>query len=344
MTLQQRIAAFHQLGYFLENQESTEIKQIILDAGRKNRWFTPENVSRSLRAWSTLLREDKLVNWLSPYPFEEDQECAVGLVFAGNVPLVGFHDFLAVLLAGFQAKIKLSSQDEVLNQFMIQKLIEIEPQYSTKIQVVDRLQNFDLVIATGSNNTARYFDYYFGKYPHIIRKNRNSVAILDGTENREQLQALGEDIFSYFGLGCRNVSKLFLPKGYDITHFFEGIAAYNSIREHDKYVNNYDFNKSIYLINGDKHYDNGFLLLKQAEGLSSPLAVLYYEEYDSTAELYQLISTARHDIQCIVANKSKLEIDYSHVPVVDFGQSQFPDLDDYADGVNTLEFLAKHKP
>lgn len=343
MTVQQRIAAFHQLGLLLANQESPEIKQLIEDAGQKNTWFTPENVSRTLRAWSQLLKEDKLTDWLSPYPFGADLERRVGLVFAGNIPLVGFHDFLAVLLAGFQAKIKLSSQDQVLNQFIVQKLIEIEPRFSERIHLVDRLENFDLVIATGSDNTARYFDYYFGKYPNIIRKNRNSVAILDGSESSEQLQALGKDIFSYYGLGCRNVSKLFLPKGYDVAQFFEGIAGYEFIREHHKYVNNYDFNKSIYLINGDVHFDNGFLLLKPAGGLASPLAVLYYEEYDSTAELTELISDSRNDIQCVVAQKNERVTDQSHLPVVDFGQSQYPDLDDYADSINTLEFLAKHR-
>ncbi|HZH54850.1 MAG TPA: acyl-CoA reductase, partial [Sphingobacteriaceae bacterium] len=321
----------------------SEIQQLIEIAGRRNPWFTPENVSRSLRAWSRLLQADSLSKWLAPYPFDEDFDRHVGLVFAGNIPLVGFHDLLAVLLAGYKAKIKLSSQDQVLNQFLLEKLIEIEPEFSSRIHLVERLQDFDLVIATGSDNTARYFDYYFGKYPHIIRKNRNSVAILDGTESQGQLHALGEDIFSYYGLGCRNVSKLFVPKGYDVAHFYEGIAGFESIREHYKYVNNYDFNKSIYLINGEAHFDNGFLLLKPAEALASPLAVLYFQEYDSRDELNDLVEHSIRGIQCIVGNGNKLELDTKALSVVDFGQSQYPDLDDYADGVNTLEFLAKHK-
>jgi len=343
LTVQHRIAAFHELGQFLIHQESSEIQQLIEIAGRRNPWFTPENVSRSLRAWSRLLQADSLSKWLAFYPFDEDFDRHVGLVFAGNIPLVGFHDLLAVLLAGYKAKIKLSSQDQVLNQFLLEKLIEIEPEFSSRIHLVERLQDFDLVIATGSDNTARYFDYYFGKYPHIIRKNRNSVAILDGTESQGQLHALGEDIFSYYGLGCRNVSKLFVPKGYDVAHFYEGIAGFESIREHYKYVNNYDFNKSIYLINGEAHFDNGFLLLKPAEALASPLAVLYFQEYDSRDELNDLVEHSIRGIQCIVGNGNKLELDTKALSVVDFGQSQYPDLDDYADGVNTLEFLAKHK-
>lgn len=339
MTIQQRIKAFGQLGARLRDPDNTAVSAIIEEAGRHNPWFTPENVSRSIRALADQLHPEKLEEWLSPYPFDRSNSKQTGLVFAGNLPLVGFHDLLAVLCAGFNAQIKLSSNDQVLYRFLIRELIDIEPGFGEKIAEVGKLQDFDLVIATGSDNSARYFDYYFGKYPHIIRKNRNGVAVLQGDENSGQLHALGDDIFSYFGLGCRNVSKLYLPKGYEIAGFFEGIAGHSDVFDHFKYANNYDFNKSIYLINGDPHYDNGFLLLRPAAGLASPLAVLHYEEYESSEQLIEKLEQAAQGIQCVVG---QISLPDPALTVVPFGQSQYPGLTDYADGVNTLTFLAAH--
>ncbi len=339
MTIQQRIKAFGQLGARLRDPDNTAVSAIIEEAGRHNPWFTPENVSRSIRALAGQLHTEKLKEWLSPYPFDRSNSKQAGLVFAGNLPLVGFHDLLAVLCAGFNAQIKLSSNDQVLYRFLIRELIDIEPGFEEKIAEVGKLQGFDLVIATGSDNSARYFDYYFGKYPHIIRKNRNGVAVLQGDESPEQLHALGDDIFSYFGLGCRNVSKLYLPKGYEIAKFFEGIAGHSGVFDHFKYANNYDFNKSIYLINGDPHYDNGFMLLRPAVSLASPLAVLHYEEYESGEQLIEKLEQAAQGIQCVVG---QISLPDPKLTVVPFGQSQYPGLTDYADGVNTLAFLAAH--
>ena len=339
MTIQQRIDAFGLLGARLRDPNNAAVSAIIDMAGRHNPWFTPGNVTRSIHSLANLLQTANLEKWLSPYPFTHSIPKTVGLVFAGNIPLVGFHDLLAVLCAGFRAQIKLSSNDQVLYRYLIDELIKIEPGFGPQIMEVERLQDFDLVIATGSDNSARYFEYYFGKYPHIIRKNRNGVAILTGDESPEQLNALGDDIFSYFGLGCRNVSKLYLPKDYDITKFFEGIAAHEDIFEHHKYANNYDFNKSIYLINGEPHFDNGFLLLRPAPGLASPLAVVNYEEYETAEALKKSLEVVKDGIQCVVGNAN---LDLAGISVVDFGQSQFPALTDYADGVNTLAFLAEH--
>ncbi len=257
-----------------------------------------------------------------------------GLILAGNIPLVGFHDILCVLASGHIALIKLSSQDKLLIPYILRKLLEIEPGFNGRIEYIERLTGFDAVIATGSNNTSRYFDYYFGHVPHIIRKNRNSIAILTGEETSEQLKALGHDIFDYYGLGCRNVSKLYVPEGYNFNSFFEAIEEFKGIADHHKYNNNYDYNKSIFLVNLDKHLDNGFLLLKQDERLASPLAVLYYEEYAELASIKQKLDENLDHIQCIVANKR-----LAGMNVINFGQTQQPKLWDYADGVDTMKFL-----
>ncbi|HAL51521.1 MAG TPA: acyl-CoA reductase, partial [Sphingobacterium sp.] len=277
---------------------------------------------------------EKLNHWLAPYP-DLNSTRIVGLILAGNIPLVGFHDMLSVLISGFRAKIKVSSDDAGLTSYVLRLLKQIDPSFTDAFEIVDKLKDFDLVIATGSNNSSRYFDYYFGTKPHIIRRNRNSVAIIGGQESPDQLESLGPDIFDYFGLGCRSVSKLFIPKDYPIAHFFEGIAAFNNVTEHFKYNNNYDYNKSIYLINGDKHFDNGFLLLKEDERTASPLAVVYYETYETLAEVENKLQLAQENIQCVV---SEIALNVPS-PVFRFGESQCPALDDFADGVNTLDFL-----
>jgi hypothetical protein len=259
------------------------------------------------------------------------------LILAGNIPLVGFHDVLSVLASGHHALIKSSTQDARLIKKVLERLIAIEPAFEGSFTFVERLENFDAVIATGSNNTSRYFEYYFGKVPHIIRKNRNSVAVLTGDETTEQLYLLGHDIFDYFGLGCRNVSKLFVPKGYDLIKFFEAIEPYNSIINHHKYNNNYDYNKSIYLVNRDTHLDNSFLLLKEDKSFTSPLAVLFFEYYEDIESLEELLKQENAHIQCIV---SELPLNTGN-QVVTFGQSQHPQLWDYADGVDTMDFLTK---
>ncbi|WP_312329735.1 acyl-CoA reductase [Sphingobacterium sp.] len=333
MTKEQRINAFVKLGEQLR-LPSEESSQIIQSAQHKNPWYTPQNVERALRAIAENLTIEKLTHWLAPYPDIQSTK-TVGLILAGNIPLVGFHDILAVLISGFKAKIKVSSDDAGLTAYVMGLLKKIDPYFGDAFEIVDRLKDFDLVIATGSNNSARYFDYYFGTKPHIIRRNRNSVAVLGGAESPSQLEALGHDIFDYFGLGCRSISKLFIPKEYPIAHFFEGIAAFNNVTAHFKYTNNYDYNKSIYLINGDKHFDNGFLLLKEDEKTASPLAVVYYETYETIAEVENKLTLAQENIQCVV---SELALKVPS-PLFHFGESQCPSLDDYADGVNTLDFL-----
>lgn len=333
MTQKQRIAAFAELGRFLLS-EADEVNQVIHQASLKNPWYTVENTRKQIGALCQNLTVDKLESWLEEYP-ETSTDKVVGLILAGNIPLVGFHDILAVLLAGFKVQIKVSSDDAGLTTFVLNQLVRIEPAFASRIEMPERLKDFDLVIATGSDNSSRYFDYYFGQKPHIIRRNRNAVAILTGEESEADLRELGYDIFDYFGLGCRSVSKIFIPKDYNIGTFYEAIADFKEIVNHFKYANNYDYNKSIYLINADKHYDNGFLLLKEDERLASPLAVVFYEEYEDLKLLSEQLDAQADKIQCVVT-QAKLE---GKVPVFPLGASQQPSLTDYADGVNVLDFL-----
>ncbi|CAM3485151.1 acyl-CoA reductase [Sphingobacterium prati] len=337
MTKQQRINAFVKLGELLLRQPE-DLTQIIHLAQHKNPWYTIKNVEKALHVISSNLSVEKLNYWLQDYPDLESTK-TVGLILAGNIPLVGFHDILCVLISGFKAKIKLSSDDAGLTTYVLNRLKQIEPAFEASFEIVDKLKDFDLVIATGSNNTARYFDYYFGAKPHIIRRNRNSVAVITGKESAVQLRALGHDIFDYFGLGCRSVSKIFVPKDYNVSHFFDGIADFKDVADHYKYNNNYDYNKSIYLINGDKHFDNGFLLLKQDERTASPLSVVYYEEYNSLGDVENELNQQAENIQCVV---SEVQLNIQS-PVFHFGESQCPALDDYADGINTLNFLFANK-
>ncbi|MGO1243815.1 MAG: acyl-CoA reductase [Sphingobacterium sp.] len=336
MTVEQRIKAFVSLGEFL-SQAEPELTLTLERASQLNRWYTVENTSKQIVAITQNLTQYKLREWIAPFDFSQYPK-TVGLILAGNIPLVGFHDVLSVLLAGFRAQVKVSSDDAGLTAYLLHKLIEIEPQFYEQINIVDRLSNFDLIIATGSDNSSRYFDYYFGSKPHIIRRNRNSVAILNGTETREQLQGLGNDIFDYFGLGCRSVSKLFIPKNYPINIFFEAIESFKEVSNHFKYANNYDYNKSIYLINGETHYDNGFLLLKSDERNASPLAVIFYQEYDSQQELAEQLNAQSDKIQCIT---TQIAIE-TLIPTFPLGQAQCPSLTDYADDIDTLAFLKEH--
>jgi hypothetical protein len=313
-----------------------ELLQIINSEHYYNAWFTPENVLLAVTSIGKMLNESQLTEWLDKYPIgQNDGDKKIGLILAGNIPMVGFHDVLCVLAAGHHALIKASSQDARLIKHVLKMLSDIDGGFTDQYSFVERLEKFDAVIATGSNNTSRYFDYYFGKVPNIIRKNRNSIAVLTGNETSEQLAALGHDIFDYYGLGCRNVSKLLVPEGYIFNFFFESIEQYNPIINHHKYNNNYGYNKSIYLVNSDKHFDNGFLLLKEDEKLTSPLAVLYFEYYKDLNAVQDLLKAETDKIQCIVS-PAPLAVE---TQVVDFGVSQQPAIWDYADGVDTMAFL-----
>lgn len=342
MNLEERIESFSVLGKNLtdslgENpgKYTGKLELLIKNQEVINPWFTPENVKMALGAIANELTEENLVQWTSAYPSlkEEKPPVRVGLIFAGNIPLAGFHDLLTVLISGGNLVAKTSSKDPELIPFLCEILCSINPGFSKCIEFSHgALTGFDVVIATGSNNSSRYFEYYFGKYPNIIRKNRNSIAIIDGKETNEELEALGKDIFSYFGLGCRNVSKIYIPAGYDIKSLAENWKEYSWCINHSKYANNYDYNKAIYIVNRQKFHDTGYLLISEESRLPSPVAVLHFEHYASKCALEQQTDLLRENIQCIVGRDHVL-----------FGNSQSPHLWDYADGIDTLEFLLKKK-
>lgn len=310
-----------------------KFKDLLSLSQSHNGWFTPEQVCFAVESWAKALREDNLNKWLSAYDFSEVKPKTVGLILAGNIPLVGFHDFLSVLITGHKVLVKASSNDQHLIAFLADYLISIEPRLSYYISFTDgKLENFDAIIATGSNNTARYFEFYFKDKPSIIRKNRNSVAVLNGNESHEDLVNLGEDIFRYFGLGCRNVSKLFVPKDYNFDALFKAIYAYKDVIFYEKYSNNYDYNKAVFLMSNFKLLDNEFLTLKEDTSYASPISSVFYEYYEDIADLQKRLERDSDQIQCVVSNNL--------IPnSISFGQTQQPKLWDYADNVDTLQFL-----
>ena len=298
-----------------------------------NGWYTSEQVYFAIGSWADALKKENLDKWLSAYELEDVPSKTIGLILAGNIPLVGFHDFITVLLSGHKAIVKTSSNDQHLLPFLAKYIVSVAPEMDKFIEfTAGKLEGFDAVIATGSNNTARYFEFYFKDKPSIIRKNRNSVAVLTGNESREQLIALGEDIFRYFGLGCRNVSKLFVPTGYDFKIFFDAIFEFSDIIHYEKYANNYDYNKAVFLMSNFKLLDNGFLTIKEDSSYASPISSVFYEFYDDVDVLMQRLHDDADQIQCIVSD--------SIVPKsIPFGKTQQPELWDYADNVDTIHFL-----
>lgn len=351
MTLTETKKAFVQLGKFLgqfhldgsqQNQAVpfnepfyADLLELIQLSQSHNGWFTPQQVYFSIEQWADALTEENLDNWLATYNLNSVTPKTVALILAGNIPLVGFHDFLSVLISGHKALVKLSSNDKYLLPFLAKYLISVEPNLADRITFTEgKLEGFDAVIATGSNNTARYFEYYFKGVPNIIRKNRNSVAVLTGNESHEELIGLGEDIFRYFGLGCRNVSKLFVPEGYDFTKFFEAMYTYGDIIHYEKYANNYDYNKAVFLMSNFKLLDNEFLTIKEDASYASPISSVFYEYYSSIAEIEGRLEMEHEQIQCVVGNSGIK----NSIP---FGQTQKPGLLDYADNVDTISFLSK---
>jgi hypothetical protein len=349
MNLQQRINAFAKLGDFLSQFSNLNItkKENILHndiffdgfkhqlklAKEHNGWFTQENILFALEGWTNSLSNTTLNKWLEPYNIEISNPKKVAIIMAGNIPLVGFHDFLSVLISGHNVLVKQSSNDKHLLPYLAKYLEHVEPEFKGRIDFTEnKIENFDAVIATGSNNTARYFEYYFKSKPSIIRNNRNSMAVLTGQETSEQLKNLSEDIFRYYGLGCRNVSKLFVPKDYNFDSFFEAMYHWHPIINKAKYANNYDYNKAVYLMSEFDMLENGFLMIKEDESYASPIATVFYEYYENTDELKEKLDTKKNQIQCIVSNGfTKNEIA--------FGATQKPHLWDYADDVDSIEFL-----
>lgn len=349
MILAAKKNAFAELGLFLKQFSKQPYEQqdnvlfngeyfdsfagLISQLHESNSWFKRTQLEFAFKSWSDALTNDNLDQWLQAYDLNEERMNTVALVLAGNVPMVGFHDVLSVLMSGNKALIKLSSTDQLLIPFLLKYLTAVESEFADRFRLTkEKLEGFDAVIATGSDNTARYFDYYFGKYPNIIRRNRNSVAVLNGKETQEDLLALGEDIFRYYGLGCRNVSKLFVPKGYDFDAFFRGMFAYKDVIDDDKYANNYDYNKAVFLMSNFNLLDNGFLTIKEDSSYASPISSVFYEYYEDLGMLADRLKTDEEKIQCVVSN----DLIEGSLP---FGTTQNPELWDYADHVDTMKFL-----
>lgn len=321
----------------------TDLKEVMIRAFQSNGWFTEKNIITSLTQWANALQEKNVDQWLSTYNLNQPLSAPkrVGVINAGNIPFVGLHDLLSVLNSGHIYFGKNASDDKYLLPWIASLLIEIEPTLKSRINFIEKLNEIDAVIATGSDNSSRYFDYYFGKYPHIIRKNRNGVAILTGKETTEQLSNLGKDIFQYFGLGCRNVSKLYVPKDYNFNLFFESIYNENELMNHTKYMNNFDYNNSVLLLKLVPFLQNGFLIIREEEVIPSPISIVHYEFYDDINSLQHKLIQRKEQLQCIVADEKLISFsDELKNIVVDFGQTQSPSLWDYADGVDTMSFLS----
>ncbi len=333
MTVEERISAFAQLGNKISKLSADEMAALIDKVRNENPWFTPDNIDMALRGISKFLKRETLEKWKSNYTLDNSTSKKIGVLMAGNIPLVGFHDLMCVLLAGHQLMAKISSQDSVLMNFVSDALIEIDPRFRDRLFFEERLNGVDAMIATGSDNTSRYFEYYFRNIPHVIRKNRTSCAVILGEETPEEFTLLGKDIFSYFGLGCRNVSKIYVPEKFDFVPLLKSLESFQPIMHHHKYANNYDYQKSILLINQTHFYDTGFLLLTESQNFVSPISVLFYEYYSDQNDLDLKLNAHAEKIQCIVSARGW------HKNSVGFGEAQFPNIEDYADGVDTMKFL-----
>ena len=340
MNINERTELISEIGEFLKNyldekydnkkdDNLIEFEKVIKKAQSNNSWFTDENIKINLTYWSKKLIKTNLNQWLSKYNLKDTSRKNIAIIMAGNIPLVGFHDFICVFLAGHNSIIKLSSNDKYLIPFLL-NLVKFP---SDRVVYLDgMLTEYDAVIATGSDNTSRYFEYYFKNKQSIIRKNRNSIAILDGNETDEELKSLSHDILTYFGLGCRSVSKLYVPKGYNFDSFFNSIFAYKDLINNHKYANNYDYNKAIYLMSEYKFLDNGFFMIKEGKEMHSPISTINYEYYDNISHLSEKIKQQAENIQCVVSN-IKFE------GRIDFGETQNPSLNQYADNIDVMNFL-----
>ncbi|MFA6401697.1 MAG: acyl-CoA reductase [Salinivirgaceae bacterium] len=339
MDIQSRKSDFIFLGQKLielsTNLTQCSYKNVIKKATIENSWFTSDFIALSFKAIGESLTKENINNWLSKYSIPNNPTpIKIGLILAGNIPLVGLHDILCVLMSGNQVIAKLSVKDQLLYSIIKDQLVTQNPEYENRLIFTDGfIKEVDAIIATGSNNSSRYFEYYFGKYPNIIRKNRNSLGLISGNETTDDLELLADDIFTYFGLGCRNVSFLWLPINFPLDLLFKSFTRYSHLIHNNKYANNYDYQKAIMLMNQVPFFDNGLVMLRENDQLSSPIGVVHYQYYKSINEINNFVSNNKHNIQCIV---SKTKCDF---PTYELGGAQKPELWDYADNVDTMEFL-----
>lgn len=336
MNLQERIHVLIDLGNKMRKSDDVELENVMLKAEIENPWFTQNNIRQALDAISTqFLNKTALDALAEKYHLDDNiQPKNVGIVMAGNIPLVGFHDLMCTFLVGHKSIVKLSGSDTALMNFVIHFISNSLQESANYITVVDRLKNFDAAIATGSNSTAKHFEYYLKDVPHIIRRNRNSVAVIRGNESDEELTVLGQDIFSYFGLGCRNVSKVMVPENYDLTKLFRAFDPYEEYINHNKYKNNVDYNTALFLLNKENFLHNEFMILKQSESLLSRIGCLHYDYYTNDTSLVQWLEAHKDEIQCIISQEH-----LNGLKTEKFGQAQCPAIDSFADGIDTIQFL-----
>lgn len=351
MNLNDRILAFAKLSEFMlavanETPENIDeflkedyfsFNKLIKQVKIYNPWFIEKFVRSQLKALAIVMTKEKIEDWILPYSDKiiSTKSKKIGVIMAGNIALVGFHDFVSVLITGHHFIGKVSSKDEHLPKKIAEILIKIEPRFKNKITfLAEKLTNYDAVIATGSNNAARYFEYYFSKVPNIIRTSRNSLAVLTSKETEEDLENLADDILLYFGLGCRNISKVFVPKDYKFDKLFEALYKHKDLINENKYANNFDYNRAIFLMNIDDFLENGFFIIKSNPNLASPVSVLHYEYYDDLNSIKEYISAQQSNLQCVVSNEKEIGDN-----ILDFGQTQTPLLSDYEDNIDTIEFL-----
>lgn len=338
-----QLGNFFRLSLKAEAKSETEALNPLLDRSRslihtvhhRNAWFTPDAVKTAYAAWAKSLEKAAIESWLANYSIEKPANPKkVGVIMAGNIPMVGLHDALTVLITGHHLHAKLSSKDEELMGIVLEALAAIDSDWGSRIDSVEQLKEADVLIATGNDNSARYFEYYFRDKPKIIRKNRTALAVLSDKASEEELEKLADDIFIYFGLGCRNVTKVYIPKDFDLDRLFKAFYKYKEVAQHNQYANNYDYNKAVYLMNSVDLIENGFLLLKEDEGIHSPLGVLFYERYADLNEVQEKLKAHQEEIQVVVS-------DLEHEEFEGLGKAQQPELWDYADGVDTLDFLLR---
>ena len=344
MNLNNRITLFVKLGRFfsdyinnnLESLERNKFDKAINESILHNSFFSKKNILKSLLSWSNVLTKKSIDDFLSNYLIKnKKREKKIAIIMAGNIPLVGFHDFFCVIISGNFAVIKLSSKDSHLFKFILSFLVKENPDFDTKFDVVEsKLEIFDAVIATGNNISANQFELYFKKYPKIIRRNRHSIAILNGNETKKEIELLANDIFYYYGLGCRNVSKIFIPNNYNLDILFKSFVLWNEVINKNSYSNNYNYYRAIYLLNKEVFFDNGFVLLKESEKIGSPVGTIYFEYYKSDNQIKEMIKKNNEKIQCIVSNNN-------YPKTIKFGETQMPNLNDFADDIDTFNFLLK---
>lgn len=333
MILQERIAILSKLGEYLFNNDP-ELLLIKERAYRENQWFAPEFIEIAIESIvANFLKKDKLDMWLDHYQIEpqNDTPKSIGIIMAGNIPLVGFHDLLCVFISGNNAVIKTSSKDEILIKHLVKKMYDWNITIQNEISFADRLNGCDAYIATGSNNSSRYFESYFGKYPNILRKNRTSVAVLTGNESIQELDALADDAMLFFGLGCRNITQILVPENYDFIPFLNALKKYDGLMEYHKYKNNFDYHLALLIMGGKYYMNNETVILTENISPFSPVSQIHYQFYKKREDLATMFNN-NESIQCIVG--------HDYIP---FGEAQKPSLGQYADGVDTLAFLQRLK-